>query len=117
MLYLLTEYLQHQVGITGHHGPHAQRHVQEGPRGEQGHVTELVLQIETVLDNLILNHFFRPVLVGVGLVVLVSVSQNIWHLIIELVFLILILCLSHCHFDYFKELRLEFTKLKYFEKY
>ena len=73
---MLTEYLQYQVGITGHHGPHVQRHVQEEPRGEQGHVTELVLQIETVLDNLILNHQLRPDLVGVGLVVLVSVFSK-----------------------------------------
>ena len=78
MLNLLTEYLQYQVGITGHHGPHVQRHVQEEPRGEQGHVTELVLQIKTVLDNLILNHLFRPDHVEVDLVVLVSKFENIW---------------------------------------
>ena len=76
MLNLLTEYLQYQVGIIGHHGPHVQRHVQEEPRGEQGHVTELVLQIKTVQDNLILNHLLRPDLVGVGLVVPVSVLEK-----------------------------------------
>ena len=50
--------------------------MQEGPRGEQGHVTELVLQIETVQDNLILNHLLRPDLVGVGLVVQVSLLEK-----------------------------------------
>ena len=50
--------------------------MQEEPREEQGHVTELVLQIKTVLDNLILNHLLRPDLVGVGLVAQVSVFEK-----------------------------------------